>query len=285
MLARVKSVQVVVARRSEVVPAYEKLLGCEVVAEDRVRVVSARRTILALGASRVELLEPDGSGEAADFLARSRGGLFAVGLATFDLGALRAHLLQRGAALAEEAGQIFLTPEAVGVPGLRAVLTAEQETPPVGLLRHLYEATLLVPDATEAVDRAAATFSLNRAHFVPIRSAEYGYEGVLTLFAPDRLDRIEIITPTDPEKTMGRFFARRDPSLYMCYAESDDLSLVRARLEEHAPTHWTGPREGALDNLFIHPPALGGMMLGVSRTSFAWVWSGQPGRVAEQDRS
>jgi hypothetical protein len=48
---------------------------------------------------------------------------------------------------------------------------------------------------------------------------------------------------------------------------------------EHAPDNWTGPRDGTADNLFIHPKALGGMMLGVSRATHAWTWSGHPERV------
>jgi hypothetical protein len=48
---------------------------------------------------------------------------------------------------------------------------------------------------------------------------------------------------------------------------------VRERLLEHAPGDWTGPSSGPVDNLFIHPAALGGMMMGISRTGHAWTWS------------
>jgi hypothetical protein len=33
------------------------------------------------------------------------------------------------------------------------------------------------------------------------------------------------------------------------------------------------------DQVWIHPPTLGGVMLGVSRPSMAWMWSGHPERV------
>jgi hypothetical protein len=168
----------------------------------------------------------------------------------------------------------------LGVPGLRAVLSAEAERECVGLLDRFYEVTLLGAHWKETAERIAAQLALDARGFVPIRSAEYGYEGVLTLFHPARLDRIEVVTPLDPAKTMGRFFARRGPSLYMCYAESNDTAALRARLLECAREHWTGPREGlAPDNLFVHPAALSGLLLGVSRRSFAWTWSGSPGRV------
>ncbi len=79
---------------------------------------------------------------------------------------------------------------------------------------------------------------------------------------------------------MGRFFARCGPCLYMSYGEADDTGAVRARLLEHAPDDWTGRSDDENpDGLFIHPKALGGVMLGVSRTTFAWSWSGSPQRV------
>jgi hypothetical protein len=151
---------------------------------------------------------------------------------------------------------------------------------PAGLVRFVYEATLLVPDWKRAAERFAAACGLDPAHFVPIRSERYGYDGTLTLFHPDRLDRVEIVDPFDRAKTMGRFLVRRGPSLYMAYIEVSDVGALRERLLAHAPDDWTGPREGpAPDNLFVHPRALAGLLLGVSRERFAWSWSGRPDRV------
>jgi hypothetical protein len=279
MLTRVDRVQVVVSDRSAAAAGFARLLDSAVVREDRVRLLGARRTVLRLGSSEVELLEPDGAGLTSDFLAATRGGLFAAGFATADVARLRAHLTASGVAFAEESGQLHLAPQALRVPGLRAVISGSAELPGSGLVRHLYEATLLVQDFAAAVHDVASRFGLDASHFVPIRSHEFGYEGVLTLFRPDRLDRIEIITPNDSAKTMGRFFARRAASWYMCYAEAADLRPIRHRLLEHAPHDWTGPADGVADNLFIHPKALGGMMLGLSRTTYAWTWSGHPERV------
>jgi glyoxalase/bleomycin resistance protein/dioxygenase superfamily protein len=279
MLARVDRVQVVVSDRSAAAAAFHRLLDAAVAREDRIRLLGARRTVLRLGSSEVELLEPDGTGLAADFLSTTHGGLFAAGFTTPDVARLRAHLRARGIAFEEEESQLLLAPQALRQPGFRAVISAAAELPANGLVQSLYEATLLVQDFAAVVRAAASTFALDASHFVPIRSHEFGYEGVLTLFGPDRLDRIEIITPTDAAKTMGRFFARRGPSWYMCFAEAADLRPLRARLLEYAPHDWTGPRAGIPDSLFIHPKALGGMMLGVSRTTHAWTWSGHPERV------
>jgi hypothetical protein len=286
MLRRVDRVQAVVADRRATAAAYRRLLDAEVAREDRVRLLGARRAVLRLGCSEVELLEPDGSGVAAEFFSRTKGGLFAAGFATADIAQLRAHLHERRVPVAEERGQLFLSPAQLGLPGLQTVVSTDREPSRAGLVRHLYEVTLLVQDFSSVVQQAAATFALDPTHFVPIRSEEYGYEGVLTLFHPDRLDRIEAITPYDPEKTMGRFFAKRGPAFYMCYCEADDLRPIRERLHEHAPNGWTGPDDSAPpDNIFIHPAVLGGMMLGVSRTTFAWTWSGHPERVAPSTNS
>ncbi len=280
MLSRVDRIQAVVTDRRTAVTAYRQLLDAEVVREDRLGLLAARRTVMRLGASEVELLEPDGAGAVADFLSTTKGGLFAAGFASPELERLRAHLQTRGVAFAEEAGQILVSAEALHVPGLHIVISAERDEPPHGLARRLYEVTLLVADAPSAVSRAAAVLGLDAGAFVPIHSAQFGYEGTLTLFHPDHLDRVEIVTPSDPSKTMGRFFARRGASLYMCYCEADDLAAIRDRLRAYAPNDWTGPPDDSPpDNLFIHPRALAGMMLGVSRTSFAWTWSGHPERV------
>ena len=280
MFTRVDRVQVAVADRAAAAAAFRRLLDGETAREDRVGCLAARRTVLQLGSSQVELLEPDGAGAIADFLARTKGGLFGAGVATRDLPGIKARLRARHIAFAEEGSQIFLAPEQIQVPGLQVVVSEESRASGVGLVSHLYEVTLLVQSFQPSVATFAGHFGLDPSSFVPIGSPQYGYEGTLTLFHPDHPDRLEIITPNDPNKTMGRFFAKRGPSLYMCYAETDHLPAIRDRLLQHAPDGWTGPREGPeVGNLFIHPAALGGMMLGISRTSLVWSWSGRPDRV------
>jgi hypothetical protein len=241
--------------------------------------VAARRTVLRVGESEVELLEPDGIGIAAQHVSRSRTALFAVGLAVGDLGAAQADLDARAIHHVRSGSQLWMSGEWTGVPALRVVLSPDERRPGAGLLRCIYEATHLFQDHRRAAQRIASTFALDRKQFVPIRSEAYGYEGSLLLFHPDRLDRIETVTPFDRAKTMGRFLARQGPSLYMCYAEARDTKALRERLLELAPKDWTGPRDGTPDNLFVHPSALHGVLLGVSRESVAWTWSGHPERV------
>lgn len=269
-------IQIAVADRAASAQAWQRLLDAALLREDRVRALGCRRSVLGVGTSEVELLEADGAGP----VSAAGLGLFAAGVGAGDLVALRAGLEAQGVTGVEEAGQLHLAPEALGVPGLRLVVSPLAPRERQGLLERLYEVTHLSADAPRDTACVAERLGLDAGAFVPIRSESYGYEGTLTLFRKGRLDRIEVIHPFDLGKTMGRFFARRGPSLYMAYAETDRADEVRARVLELAPRDWTGPRDGAPDNLFLHPKALGGVMLGVSRTSYAWTWSGAPERVA-----
>jgi catechol 2,3-dioxygenase-like lactoylglutathione lyase family enzyme len=281
VLTGIDRILITVSDRRRAAEDWCRLLGAVAVREDVVEALGAERSVLRLGASEIELLEPAGLGTTAEHLSRNRGGLFAVGLATPDLAVLRARLDAQGVHYLTANDQLFAASDWLGIAGLRVVLSQHIEREPNGLLSHFYEVTHLSHDFRAAAQRFAELFSLDPARFAPIRSDEYGYQGTLTLFHPDRLDRIETVTPFDHGKTMGRYFARRGPRFYMAYAESENTTLVRERLLEHAPKHWSGARgQEPPDNLFIHPPALGGVMIGVSRTSYAWTWSGRPDRVS-----
>ncbi len=275
-------IQLVTPDRAATAESWRRLLDAELVREDKLGALCALRTTLAVGTSEVELLEPDGTGPVADFAAARRGsGLFAAGFAVEDVPALASDLRARGVDFAKQASQLLLDPSATGASGLRVVVSPVARRARVGLIERLYEVTNLVAEVSAASGALVETFGLDPAPFVPIRSENYGYDGVLTLFQPGELDRVEIIHPFDATKTMGRFFAKGGPCLYMCYAETDRPAEVRERALAHAAGHWTGPRDGDRpDNQFLHPRALGGVMLGVSRTTWAWSWSGAPERIA-----
>jgi hypothetical protein len=280
MIVGIDRILVTAPRRRLAIECWSRLFGAQVVREDRVAGVAAQRSVLQLGTSELELLEPDGIGIVAQHVSRSRTAIFAVGLAVADLGAAQADLDARGIHHVREGRQVWMSGEWVGVPGLRVVLSESERRRPVGLISRIYEATHLHQDHRRAARKLAQTFRLDPQRFAPIRSEPYGYEGTLAFFEKDELDRVEFVTPTDRTKTMGRFFGRQGPSLYMCYAEARDTAALRERLLEHAPRHWTGPRDAAPpDNLFVHPQALHGVLLGVSRESVAWTWSGHPERV------
>ncbi len=279
MLTRVDRVQVSTNHPDAVANNWVQLLDAREVSRDQISVLAANRITLDVGDCQVEILSPVGEGRIQAHLQANPGGPFAVGFATPDLDELRTQLERTNTGFQSEGGQIFIDELDVAIPGLRLVISEDESRQRQGLMQNLYEVTHLTSEEQDAATRFAQVFGINADHFVPIESDNYGYKGCLTLVNPDELDRIEIINPYDLDKTMGRFYAKSGPSLYMCYGECDDLPLLRSRLEELATNDWTGVREGHLDGLFIHPKALGGVMLGVSRTTFAWSWSGSPDRI------
>lgn len=287
MLTRIDRLQMAVPDAARAAEAWAALLGAELADEAPVACLAARRVGCRLGGGFVEFLEPDGAGAVADAVTRRGAHLFSIGAATPDVDDLEAHLRRQAVSPLREGEQLYLDPEATGGHGFRIVVSSDVTLPRVGAIDGFYEVTHLVDDAKSATAHAAQLFGLDASAFVPIESEQYGYAGSLTLFHPDRLHRFEVIHPHDRTKTMGRFHARFGESLYMAFAETD----ATAEIEERARALGVGttpdvpakkrPGRGA-DTLFLHPPALGGMLLGLSRRTVAWRWSGSPDRVEAQ---
>ena len=283
MLTRIDRIQLAVPDIESALTGWIELLGAEPAGEDTIECLAARRRRLRLGDGWIELLEPDGAGPVQEAIARRGAHLFSAGAATDDLDALVAHLRDLGIDPAVEAGQVYVEPAQTGI-GLRIVLSHDEPLERVGDAAFLYEVTLLVDEAPSAAQRCAELFALDAGAFVPIDSTHYGYSGTLTLFDRDRLARFEMITPNDPDKTMGRYFARLGTSFYMAFAESPELAAIEERALERGAGFTAEPplrnRDGAgAHTVFLHPSALGGMMLGLSRPTQAWQWSGHPERV------
>jgi len=283
MLERIDRVQLITSDRQAAAATFARLLGTEIAREDRSAVLGARRTVLALGESELELCEPDGTGRAAEALAQRGEGLYAAGASTSDLGALRRRLVKLGLdPISDTDGeQLHLAPSpGFGVP---FVLSPHRERSRVGAVSFLYEVTnTLVSPWPLAAAWYAGLFGLDPTAFSPIASARFGYQGTLTLFDPDHLHRIELSQVTDAKTAMGRWAARRGDSLYMCYVEAHDVRGICDRLEEHGD-RWTprgGSREEEREGLWIHPASLHGLLLGISRPTLAWEWSGRPDRIA-----
>jgi hypothetical protein len=275
VLTRVDRVVLAVPERGSVADAWGELLGAEVDTEDKVGALGARRTRLRLGTGRVDLLEPEGAGPVQDAVERRGGHLYAAGAATPDLSDLIVALQRRGV---EHVAEGSLPDGEVWVDaghGLRMVIDLDRPLEPVGRIDELYEVTNLVGDAESAAAAVADLFGLHPSSFEPIASTEYGYAGSLTLFDPDHLHRIEVIHPHDGEKTMGRYYAKHGESLYMCFAETAELSAITDDLRQRGAPHTAVGDH----TTFIHPQALGGAMVGLSRRTYAWTWSGHPERV------
>jgi catechol 2,3-dioxygenase-like lactoylglutathione lyase family enzyme len=276
MLTYVDRMQLAVNDRNAAAETFRDILGAEVVREDKVDFVEAERTVVQAGISEFELLQPTGDGKVQQHLDAWGEGLFAAGFSSPELSALAERLTDHNVTWWDEGEQIFVEPDQT--PGLRMVLSPEEQRSPVGLISFLYEATNLIDDHQKSADFYADAFGLDKSRFSPITSDQYGYTGQLTLFdPPDRLDRIELSEITDYEKAMGRFKTRRGGEcLYMCYVEAPDVHAIAERLEARK-ARWAGRADDPnLEGLFIHPTALHGTLMGVSRTNLAWRWSGRP---------
>jgi len=278
MIERIDRIQIVVADRKAAAEAYRRLLGAEVARESPSAYLAAKRTVLAVGESEIELCEPDGAGRAAAVLAERGEGLLSAGASTRDGAALVARMRGLGLDPTSDGEQTYLE----GSPGFgaRFVISPFAERARVGPVSFLYEATLtLIGDWRAAAGWYTAAFGLEPRRFSPIESGRFGYRGTLTLFDPPaRLDRIELSQVVDPKSAMGRWVVRRGDSLYMAYVETHDLASLVERLDS-AGARWTPrgqDRETEREGLWIHPSALHGLLLGVSRTTLAWEWSGRP---------
>ena len=275
MLKRVDRVQIVIGDRAEAKSAAAAIFGAELVREDEVKSLGAKRAVFQLGASRIEFLEADGAGPVADFAARWGGGLYAAGFSVAELEEAAALFNRNGIKFAREGRQLFL--DSTATCGMPTVISTFEELPRVGAVNWIYEVTNVVADWHATAERYTRIFGLNPSKYVPIEHQEFGYTGALTMFdAPARLDRIEISQPTT-EAAMGRFHRRHGDSLYMFYVETDSVETIAERLRGRQG-RFTPRREGLHDGLWIHPTAFCGVLVGVSRTNVAWRWSGDPER-------
>jgi hypothetical protein len=275
MLSYVDRILVAVGVGAKAAETFGALLGAEVRRESESRTLGARRWTLALGESEIELLEPVGTGPVSAFTERRGDGLFAAGFATAEGTALARRLESRGVRFTEEGEQLHLPPEALD--GMRVVISPEERRSGPGPVGHLYEVTKMASDWRAAADRMADLFDLDPARFSPITSEAFGYTGSLLLFDPPaRLDRIELAQVTDPASAMGRFVDKRGASLYMCFVETDTPKEIVERLERQGARWTDAPGDENAEHFFIHPASLHGVLMGVSRTNVAWLWSGRP---------
>jgi len=273
MLQRVDRMQLAVRDREEAARTFAAVLGAHKGGDGYLRIYNAHRTVVQAGQSEFELLQPAGDGAVAQHLERWGEGIFAAGFSTADVPALAARLQAEGVAFVEEGGQLFIGPGQTR--GMRTVISADRPPGGAALITHLYEVTNIVSDHEDAARFYARIFGLDASRFCPIKSERWGYVGTLTLFNPPaQLDRIELTQTTEPSLAMGRFYARRGESIYMCFAEAEDIRPIAEGLKARG-ARYTADQDFA-GSMFIHPTALCGMLMGISRTNEAWKWSGRP---------
>ncbi len=274
MLSYVDRIQIVVPDREAAVSKWETIFGAVKISEGGSRFLNSHRTTVQAGTSLFEFLQPAGPGPVQDWAEKWGQGLYGVGFATKDIGAMSRHFDSQAVRTVDEKGALYL--EAGQTHGMPTMVVEEEQREPVGAIRFIYEVTNPVADWQDTAALYTRIFGLDPVVYSPIESKLYGYKGTLTLFNPsERLDRIEI-TQTWGDEAMDRFYKRRGPSLYMCYVETDDVPALAQRLRD-ANARFTDSEDRPPETgLFIHPATLYGMLMGVSRTNYAWVWSGKP---------
>jgi hypothetical protein len=283
LIERVDRMQLALRDRAAAEETFRRLFGAERARVDESAYLNASRTVLALGESELELCEARGPGIVRDFVERWGEGLLCAGYAAASVDALAAHLDASGAPYVREGAQLYLP--GTTTAGFPMVISPLEQRPRVGPVSFFYEATNALDSDWHAVaDLYTKLFQLDPTQFSPISSARFGYEGTLTLFDPSaRLDRIEISqTFRDRPSAMRRFVDKRGgDSLYMCYLETEDYDGLQRRLRAGGAT--LIPRGASIeterDGCWVHPKSLHGLLLGISRTTLGWEWSGRPGRV------
>ncbi|HUF54271.1 MAG TPA: hypothetical protein VMR52_10930 [Dehalococcoidia bacterium] len=274
MIDRLDRMLVAVHNAAAAAETFAAVLGAKKVSEGDAPQYNARRITVRAGDSDFDLLEPADDGLVATHLERNREGLFGAGFSTPDFGGIIRTLGEANVSYTETDDELLIEPDQTH--GMRTAIRSSQAKEPAGLIKWVYEVTNIADDHEEAADFYARAFGLDADRFSPIHSTMWGYGGTLTLFdPPDRLDRIEITQTTDDSRSMGRYYARRGASIYMCFVETDDPAPIRERLDARE-ARYQPLESGTEDGVFIHPSALCGILMGVSRTNVAWRWSGRP---------
>jgi hypothetical protein len=283
MMDRVDRIQLAVTDVAAAIKSFKTIFDAEVLREDKSKYLGAHRTILAFGESEVELCAADGSGRTADFVAsrKGHGGLMTAGLSCNEPERLKAHIEALGFECTQDGDQFYMAPE--DHFGMSFVISKTYPRRRVGLASFLYEVTnTLVTDWRFAAAHFAGLFQLEARNFTAIGSAGFGYEGTLTLFnKPNQLDRIELSQVVNQDTAMGRWVGRQGDSLYMCYCQTHDIQTLAERFRE-AGVRWT-PKGGdpatESDGMWTDPRDMHGLLMGVSRDTLGWDWSGHPEAV------
>ena len=276
MLERLDGVLLAVRDADAAAKTFETIFDTKVIGSVTANAINATITDLACGVDRIGLAVPNGPGPIADHLDRWGEGIVGVAFATNDPAALKDRIASKGVGVPDGDHSTFLIDPA-STHGLMTWVVPVVERERVGIPSFIYEVTHLVNDWKSVSDFWTDIFGLDGARFSPIKSDQYGYEGMLTLFdPPDKLDRIEVVYPHDTTKAMGRFFVKRGEGPYMFFMETDDMPQLRERLRA-AGARFAPEKEPEQPNsLFVHPSATHGVLIGVSPTNLAWVWSGRP---------
>src|SRR5271167_83970 len=133
MLKRVDRVQIAVRDGAAAERVVAEVFGGELLRRDDLSILRAKRSTMQAGTSLIELLEADGAGPIADFVAKYDGGLYGAGFSVEDLDVAARQLDANGVRFERASGQLYLDPKATC--GINAVLSAHHERNPVGAIK------------------------------------------------------------------------------------------------------------------------------------------------------
>ncbi|QIL82489.1 hypothetical protein G7047_23050 [Diaphorobacter sp. HDW4A] len=280
MLDYVDRILVAVRSLDDAEHNYSNILAAHKIDDFESPWLNARVRRMALGSTQVELCEPLGAGTTQKHLDQWGEGLMYGGATTGDLDAFAQQLIAGKVKFTRADDRLYLEP--ADLHGLPLVVSRTHKQPRAeGPVEFLYELTMVLSSPWQDVaSRYSEGLGLQPERNVGITFERFGYVGALMMFDPDRLDRIELSEAHDPAFAMGRFSAKRGDAFYMCYVQTDDLAAIITRLEQNGQRYTRRTQTPTeRDGLWIHPSALNGVLMGVSRHSLAWQWSGRPDRV------
>ena len=281
MLNGVDRIVVAVRDLELAIKNFEYILDAKLVNRSESAYLSAKIAILKIGGSTVELCAPYEEGVISKKL-ESREGLAFGGVCVSDLRSYEEYLLHTEIEFDKEDDRIYISsPQLYGLPLVISEGQKFVDKSSEALVTHLYELTVVLDTKWETVSEFySKKLGIDRRFEVPITFDRFGYTGSLMKFNLENLDRIELSEAHDENFAMGRFSKKYGDGLYMCYIETNNLAEIIRRLESRGGK-WTRRTSETVeqDGLWINPGVLNGVLLGVSRSSLAWGWSGDSSKV------
>jgi methylmalonyl-CoA epimerase len=124
-------------------------------------------------------------------------------------------------------------------------------------VRGIHHVGVAVADLDEAIATYEQLFHARLERREPI--AEQGVEAASMLLGEGR---IELLTPTEEDTTVGRFLARRGPGMHHVALQTDDLRAALEELESAGAQIVDRPRVGlfGVEFAFVHPDSVHGVL-------------------------
>jgi len=268
MLRRINRVLVATSDLESGCAAFRRGLGLGPGHRIAVPDVGAISEALPIGDAWIHLLQPVDEGPVARFLQSHGQGIYGIGVEVESLADARlrveqcgrqAHPLQLG-----DTELVCLKREQL--PGLTVWLTesssGREPADTVSPFLGVHQITNLVENRDIAAEMYTGLFGQPERD-ESFRQDSYGFLGrALYYGAAARQDSVELGQVHRPDTSMGRFWQRHGPSVYMITLDTDDIGAVRDGLVKRGVRYALGADrdDGAL---FVHPSELAGCFTGI----------------------